>query len=77
MHNTNNGFLIAEADFELRGAGEMVGKRQTGGQNFYFVDFPRDKILLERARAQLDLDSAEQQMIYNQWALGADDYWQS
>ena len=77
MRSTNNGFLIAEADFELRGAGEMVGKRQTGGQNFYFVDFPRDKILLERARAQLDLDSAEQQMIYNQWALGADDYWQS
>jgi ATP-dependent DNA helicase RecG len=34
MRDTNDGFLIAERDLELRGAGEMLGTRQSGEQTF-------------------------------------------
>src|SRR5690554_7849125 len=30
MRETNDGFIIAEKDLELRGPGEMLGTRQTG-----------------------------------------------
>jgi RecG-like helicase len=28
--NCNNGFTVAECDLELRGAGEVLGRRQSG-----------------------------------------------
>jgi ATP-dependent DNA helicase RecG len=30
MRETNDGFVIAEKDLELRGPGEVLGTRQTG-----------------------------------------------
>ena len=30
MVNCSNGFAVAECDLELRGAGEVLGKRQSG-----------------------------------------------
>lgn len=46
MRETNDGFAIAEKDLELRGAGEMLGTRQTGAMNFRIADIMRDKKLL-------------------------------
>ncbi len=50
MRETNDGFAIAEKDLELRGAGELLGTRQTGAMNFRIADIMRDKKLLTRAK---------------------------
>ncbi|MEM7258518.1 MAG: helicase-related protein, partial [Pseudomonadota bacterium] len=54
MRETNDGFAIAEKDLELRGAGELLGTRQTGVTHFRIADLMRDKHLLERARELAD-----------------------
>ncbi len=46
MRATNDGFLIAEKDMELRGAGEVLGTRQTGYRQFKIADLQRDQSLL-------------------------------
>lgn len=50
MRETNDGFAIAEKDLELRGAGELLGTRQTGAMNFRIADIMRDKKLLTRTK---------------------------
>lgn len=51
MRETNDGFVIAERDLELRGPGEMLGTRQTGLLQFKIADLMRDNYLLPSARA--------------------------
>jgi len=46
MRETNDGFKIAEKDLEIRGAGEVLGTRQTGDVLFKFADLMRDRHLL-------------------------------
>lgn len=46
MRETNDGFLIAERDLELRGPGEVLGTKQTGLMQFKVADLLRDKELL-------------------------------
>jgi ATP-dependent DNA helicase RecG len=46
MRQTNDGFLIAEKDLELRGPGELLGTRQTGLAAFRMADLARDADLL-------------------------------
>ncbi|QOY63272.1 ATP-dependent DNA helicase RecG [Lysobacter sp. H21R4] len=46
MRATNDGFLIAEKDLELRGPGELLGTRQTGLAEFRLADLARDADLL-------------------------------
>lgn len=46
MRATNDGFMIAEKDLELRGAGEILGTRQTGYRQFKIADIQRDCSLL-------------------------------
>lgn len=46
MRATNDGFIIAEKDLELRGAGEILGTRQTGYRQFKIADLQRDSTLL-------------------------------
>ncbi|CAM4480701.1 MAG: ATP-dependent DNA helicase RecG [Legionella sp.] len=46
MRATNDGFIIAEKDMELRGAGEVLGTRQTGYRQFKMADLNRDRELL-------------------------------
>ncbi|MEL6215520.1 MAG: ATP-dependent DNA helicase RecG, partial [Pseudomonadota bacterium] len=43
---TNDGFVIAEKDLELRGPGELLGTRQTGSVAFRLADIKRDAHLL-------------------------------
>jgi ATP-dependent DNA helicase RecG len=47
MRETNDGFLIAEKDLELRGPGEVLGTRQTGMLQFRVADLGRDEALLD------------------------------
>lgn len=46
MRSTTDGFLISEKDLELRGAGEILGTRQTGFKQFKIANLQRDKTLL-------------------------------
>jgi len=47
MRATNDGFVIARKDLELRGAGEVLGTRQTGLAEFRIADLSRDEDLLD------------------------------
>lgn len=40
------GFLLAEKDLQLRGAGEILGMKQTGYRVFRIADLQRDQALL-------------------------------
>ncbi len=46
MRQTNDGFVIAEKDLQLRGPGELLGTRQTGELGFRIADLVRDAHLL-------------------------------
>jgi ATP-dependent DNA helicase RecG len=52
--NERDGFRLAEVDLELRGAGELLGTRQSGLPEFRVARLPDDQELLERARARAD-----------------------
>ena len=49
MRDTNDGFILAERDLELRGAGEMLGTRQSGFKDFEVADAALDKDLIALA----------------------------
>jgi ATP-dependent DNA helicase RecG len=49
--DSTDGFELAERDLELRGAGELLGRRQSGLTDFRFARLRADRPLLERARA--------------------------
>lgn len=50
LRDSTDGFVIAQKDLELRGAGELLGKKQTGHQGYYVSDLIRDEKLLETAQ---------------------------
>ena len=50
MSDTEDGFLIAEKDLELRGGGEVLGARQSGMPEFRVADVPSFEELLAAAR---------------------------
>ena len=50
MEATEDGFLIAEKDLELRGGGEVLGARQSGLPEFRVADVPGFTTLLATAR---------------------------
>jgi ATP-dependent DNA helicase RecG len=49
LRESNDGFVIAEKDLELRGPGEMLGTRQTGDLGFRVAKLERDDHLLDQA----------------------------
>ncbi len=48
LRDTNDGFLIAQRDLELRGPGELLGTRQTGLPQYRIADLVRDADLMPR-----------------------------
>ena len=50
MEDTEDGFLIAEKDLELRGGGEVLGARQSGTPGFRVAEVPGFEMLLATAR---------------------------
>ena len=46
LRDSNDGFVIAQKDLQLRGPGELLGKRQTGNVGYYVSDLSRDENLL-------------------------------
>jgi ATP-dependent DNA helicase RecG len=54
MCATNDGFLIAEKDLELRGPGDIEGTRQSGALNFKLASIVNDKGILELAKKEAE-----------------------
>jgi ATP-dependent DNA helicase RecG len=50
MTSTNNGFIIAEKDLDMRGPGDIEGTRQSGVLNFKLASIVQDRSMLETAR---------------------------
>ncbi len=50
MTETNDGFVIAEKDLQLRGPGEFLGVRQSGLPDLIISDIVKDSKILELAR---------------------------
>jgi ATP-dependent DNA helicase RecG len=51
LEKTNNGFEVAEADWELRGPGDLLGTAQSGLPGLRIGDLKRDAALMRQARA--------------------------
>ena len=55
MRDTEDGFIIAEKDLELRGGGEILGTRQSGLPEFKLADLAAHGELLAAARDDVKL----------------------
>lgn len=55
MRDTNDGFLIASKDLDLRGPGEVLGTRQTGEMELRIADLVRDQDRLADVQAAAEL----------------------
>jgi ATP-dependent DNA helicase RecG len=51
LRNTNDGFVVAQRDLELRGPGELLGTRQTGLPDYRVADLVRDAELMPKVQA--------------------------
>ena len=78
LRSTNDGFVIAEKDLELRGPGDMLGTRQTGEQTFKLADLAADRALVPKAvrvgDSLLAADDANAAIIIETWARGDVEY---
>lgn len=46
LRDSNDGFVIAQRDLEIRGPGELLGTRQTGSAEFKVADLLRDQAMI-------------------------------
>jgi ATP-dependent DNA helicase RecG len=54
LRESDDGFVIAEKDMEIRGPGELLGTRQTGQVQFRIADLVRDAALVESIHQAAD-----------------------
>jgi len=71
LRETNDGFVVAQRDLELRGPGELLGTRQTGLPEYRIANLLRDADLMPAvqktaARIQREHPDAER-MIVRRW----------
>jgi ATP-dependent DNA helicase RecG len=67
-----DGFIIAEKDLDLRGAGEVLGTRQTGEASFKIADLLRDQSWFDKvdelAQLMLNADNSKaSEMLLKNW----------
>ncbi|WP_421241383.1 ATP-dependent DNA helicase RecG [Aeromonas enteropelogenes] len=78
LRETNDGFLIAQRDLELRGPGELLGTRQTGLADLKIADLVRDQPLIPQvqkmARFLMDKHPSHVDPLIRRW-LGLRDHY--
>jgi len=78
IRQTSDGFLVAQRDLELRGAGEVLGTRQTGIMRLKVADLVRDADLLPQViELSDDLLEKHPQVVaplIRRWISGAVEY---
>ncbi|WP_323977159.1 ATP-dependent DNA helicase RecG [Aeromonas hydrophila] len=78
LRETNDGFLIAQRDLELRGPGELLGTRQTGLADLKIADLVRDQSLIPQvqkmARFLMDRHPNHVEPLIRRW-LGLRDHY--
>jgi len=78
LRDTNDGFLVAQRDLELRGPGELLGTRQTGLPDYRIADLVRDAELMPRVQASAEMMRRENpeagQAIIRRWLGDAYQY---
>ncbi|MDI6476051.1 ATP-dependent DNA helicase RecG [Cronobacter dublinensis] len=50
LRDSNDGFVIAQKDLEIRGPGELLGTRQTGNAEFKVADLLRDQAVIPQVQ---------------------------
>ena len=59
LRDTNDGFIVAQKDLELRGPGELMGTRQTGLPDYRIADLIRDADLMPEVQKTAESISKE------------------
>lgn len=81
LRESNDGFVIAQRDLEIRGPGELLGTKQTGLANFRIADLTRDAALLpaaqQAAQRLWQLDKAASEALIRRWLGYRDIYAQA
>ena len=71
LRHSNDGFVIAQKDLELRGPGEVLGTQQTGIADMKIANIARDAYLLKQAgyyaSIMLVADEKDQHSLVNRW----------
>ena len=55
LRDTNDGFVVAQRDLELRGPGELLGTRQTGLPDYRVANLARDAELMPGVQAAAEI----------------------
>jgi ATP-dependent DNA helicase RecG len=77
MRTSNDGFVIAEKDLELRGPGEILGTRQTGEVRYRVLDFAAHAHLIGKAAEIANLlvdDTSRSDALIATWSPAEGDY---
>ena len=78
IYESNDGFMIAQADLNIRGPGELLGVRQSGVPMLKIADLERDVDLLEVAKGMADYllvhHPAEVERHLNRWMGNAGEF---
>jgi ATP-dependent DNA helicase RecG len=78
LRDTNDGFVVAQRDLELRGPGEMLGTRQTGLPDYRVADLVRDAHLMPRVQATAETlrrsGAAQAEAVVKRWLGDAGRY---
>ncbi|WP_115716969.1 ATP-dependent DNA helicase RecG [Gallaecimonas mangrovi] len=78
LRDSNDGFVIAQRDLEIRGPGELLGTRQTGVAELRIADLVRDAHLLPKvqhaAQQMLRDHPATADALINRWLAGRESY---
>lgn len=71
LRQSNDGFMIAQKDLELRGPGEILGTQQTGIASMKIANIVRDSYLLKQANyyssKMLNANLENQKALINRW----------
>lgn len=81
LRQTNDGFVIAQEDLEIRGPGEFLGTKQTGLADMRIADLMRDQALIPQVHAIAEHLWQEYpsfaQAIINRWLGSREHYGQA